>query len=952
MQKKLEEALLEQVTNTWQSWLEEAPEDAKTLISDAPFIKQLKQVWEGSHYVSQCCRKKPDILVELYSSGDLQRQYKKGEQAERLILLLEGVSDEITLQRLLRQFRNYQMCRIIWRDLTNSAELNETLVDLSDLANACIRQANRLLYQWTTEELGTPRDAEGNAQELVILGMGKLGAYELNLSSDIDLIFAFPRNGQTDGRRQLYNEQFFTRLCQKLTKAINTVTCDGFVFRVDTRLRPFGDSGPLAISFDAMEVYYESQAREWERYAMIKGRIICAAPDAKAELVAMLKPFVYRRYLDYGAFDSLRNLKAMISKELYKKGMDANIKLGMGGIREIEFIGQAFQLIRGGREPGLQVRPILQVLQVVGQLDLLNEKGVSELTEAYRFLRLVENRIQAWEDKQTHLLPSDDLGQLRLARSMGFDSWAPFAEVLQNHRNKVQEHFDLVFSAPQAEGEESDELDTLWNDDQIDSETALRALQTAGFKTPDEALQQLLSLHNSHARRRMLPNGRKRFAQLMPLIIKATSTLDNADQTLTRLLKLIETIAQRTSYLALLVETPMALSQLVKLSSVSSWIADQLTHFPILLDELIDPRRLYTPVLQKEMSEELDHVLAGIDIDDQEMQMDRLRQFTKSHRLRVAAADITEHISLMVVSDYLTAIAEVVTERVMCQAWHDMVGKYGKPSHIEGDGNGFIVVAYGKMGGAELGYSSDLDMVFLNNCSNTNAMSEGEKPTANETFYARMGRRMIHNYTTRTGAGILYETDMRLRPNGNSGMLVSTLDTFERYQKENAWTWEHQALIRARVVAGDPIATVRFNAIRHAQLCQPRDAESLLQDVIEMRDKMRQSLMKTQVGLFDLKQGLGGIVDIEFMVQYSVLRWANKYPDIIEWTDNIRLLEKLSEHQLMSGEQAKDLASAYRAFRAVYHRKALQEQVSLVADDVLVTEREQVLAIWQVLMKA
>jgi glutamate-ammonia-ligase adenylyltransferase len=436
----------------------------------------------------------------------------------------------------------------------------------------------------------------------------------------------------------------------------------------------------------------------------------------------------------------------------------------------------------------------------------------------------------------------------------------------------------------------------------------------------------------------------------MPYIIQAASAVENADQALGRLLKLIEAIAQRTSYLALLIESPMALSQLVKLSAASSWIADRLTRFPILLDELIDPRRLYAPVLQHEMSEELDHVLAGVDIDDLEGQMDRLRQFTKSHRLRVAAADITEHISLMVVSDYLTAIAEVVTERVMCQAWHDMVAKYGKPSHIEGGGNGFIVVGYGKMGGIELGYSSDLDMVFLNNCSNTNAMTDGEKPTANETFFARMGRRMIHNYTTRTPAGILYETDMRLRPNGKSGMLVSTLDGFERYQKESAWTWEHQALIRARVVAGDATAAARFEAIRASQLCQPRNAQSLLQDVLEMRDKMRQSLMKQQAGQFDLKQGHGGIVDIEFMVQYLVLRWANEHPDIIEWTDNIRLLEKLSEHQLMSGVQAEDLTSAYRAFRAVYHRKALQEQESLVADDVLLAEQSRVKAIWQELM--
>ncbi|MCF6283470.1 MAG: bifunctional [glutamate--ammonia ligase]-adenylyl-L-tyrosine phosphorylase/[glutamate--ammonia-ligase] adenylyltransferase, partial [Candidatus Polarisedimenticolaceae bacterium] len=603
MQNKLQEALLAQVSNAWQNWLTDAPEEAKSLIGDAPFIEELKRVWEASNYVSQCCKKSPSLLLELYRSGDLQRRYEKDEQAQKLALLLGDVNDEITLQCQLRQFRRYQMCRIIWRDLANKAELDETLGDLSDLADASIRQATKLLYQWTTDALGTPRDAEGNTQHLVVLGMGKLGAHELNLSSDIDLIFAYPRNGQTDGPRQLYNEQFFTRLCQKLTKAINTMTVDGFVFRVDTRLRPFGDAGPLAISFDAMEIYYESQAREWERYAMIKARVISATPEAEQELTEMLRPFVYRRYLDYGAFESLRNLKALISKELYKKGMDANIKLGMGGIREIEFIGQAFQLIRGGREPDLQIRPILQVLQVIGREGLLPKKGVAELTEAYHFLRRVENRIQAWDDQQTHLLPSDELAQLRLARSMGFDSWPPFAKRLQRHRNKVQGHFDLVFSAPQAESKEPGEFDAIWSDE-LDEETALKALQTAGFRQPEEMLQQLISLHKSHTCRRMPPNGRKRLAQLMPYLIQAASAVDNADQTLARLLKLIEAIAQRTAYLALLIESPMALSQLVRLSAASSWIADRLTRFPILLDELMDPRRLYAPLQKQEMSEE------------------------------------------------------------------------------------------------------------------------------------------------------------------------------------------------------------------------------------------------------------------------------------------------------------------------------------------------------------
>ena len=950
MQTDLVRQLRDTAENAWQNWLEGTPDAAARLTADARFLAQLLRVWEASNYVCQACCQRPTLLLELYDSGDLERRYAAGELADKLTARLAEVSDETTLQNRLRQFRRYQMCRIIWRDLANQAELDETLGDLSDLADACIIQATDLLYQWACGEFGTPRDVKGNPQRLVVLGMGKLGAHELNLSSDIDLIFAFARQGQTDGRRPLHNEQFFTRLCQRLIKALNTVNHDGFVFRVDTRLRPFGDSGPLAICFDAMEVYYESQAREWERYAMIKARVITAAPEDRQELVEMLRPFVYRRYLDYGAFESLRNMKALITKELYKKGMDANIKLGMGGIREIEFIGQAFQLIRGGREPELQIRPILQVLQVIGDKGHLPEFAVKELTGAYHFLRRVENRLQAWDDKQTHLLPTGGAGRLRLARSMGYDSWAAFSTELERLRHKVQGHFDRVFAAPQTDDEQPGVFDALWNEE-LDSEAALEALRTAGYRHPEQALEQLHKLHDSYTYRRLTQHGRQRLAQLMPHLIQVAAAIDNADQTLERLLLLIEAIAKRTAYLALLIESPVALSQLVKLSSASSWIADRLTRFPILLDELMDPRSLYAPLLHVEMREELHHILAKVDPDDLEEQMERLRQFTNSNRLRVAAADITGHIPLMVVSDYLTAIAEVVTEQVMQQAWHDMAAKYGRPTDIEGGGSGFIVVGYGKMGGIELGYSSDLDIVFLNNCHNPNGMTDGDTPSANETFYARMGRRMIHIFTTRTPSGILYETDMRLRPNGNSGMLVSTLDAFEHYQQESAWTWEHQALIRARVVAGDPIAKTRFERIRQAQLCRPRDAKQLLENVLEMREKMRQSLLKEQEGCFDIKQGHGGIVDIEFMVQYAVLKWAHDYPDIIEWTDNIRLLESLSKHQLLSGEQADDLASAYRAFRAVYHRNALQEEGSLMPDEQLQKARERVRAIWRDLMQ-
>ncbi|MCP4129170.1 MAG: bifunctional [glutamate--ammonia ligase]-adenylyl-L-tyrosine phosphorylase/[glutamate--ammonia-ligase] adenylyltransferase, partial [Gammaproteobacteria bacterium] len=487
------EQLTEQVEKHWQEWscaLEQ--EQLSTFTTQPDFISELKRVWEASDYVVQSCIRVPGLLHGLLESGDLHTSYQAGEMARRLQLQLEPVADEETLQRGLRLFRRAQMVRIIWRDLAGTAPLAETLEDLSALADACVEQALGLLYEWAVAKQGVPRDEDGVQQHLLVLGMGKLGARELNLSSDIDLIFAYPRSGEVEGGRYLSNEQFFTRLSQQLIKAIGSQTVDGFVFRVDARLRPFGDAGPLAISFDAMEEYYHSQAREWERYAMIKARIMAGDGEAGEELNAMLRPFVYRRYLDYGAIESLRDMKRMISGEMHKRGMGANIKLGPGGIREIEFIGQAFQLIRGGRDPDLQIRPILQVLDVLGSKDLLPRFVVQELDAAYQFLRLVENRLQAWQDRQTHLLPDDDLARLRLARSMGFDDWESFFSVLEQHRARVQGHFDMVFAAPQAEEEpEEKPLQALWRQ-QLDDVGSVQVLAEFGFdEVAADALQML-----------------------------------------------------------------------------------------------------------------------------------------------------------------------------------------------------------------------------------------------------------------------------------------------------------------------------------------------------------------------------------------------------------------------------------------------------------------------------
>jgi glutamate-ammonia-ligase adenylyltransferase len=917
-----------------------------------PDTAKLEPLWGWSDFFATGCIRHPEVIAELCRSGVIERSYTGGELASRLAHELCDTADEEALGRVLRQFRQREMLRIVWRDLGGFASLDETLEDLSELADVCIRQALALLHRWAVEKSGTPRDAGGREQRLIVLGMGKLGARELNLSSDIDLIFCYPERGQTDGRRPLDNEQFFTRLGRQLISVLSRHTVDGFVFRVDMRLRPFGDAGPLVVTRDAMEHYYQTQARDWERYAMVKARAITGDADEVEVLTELLSAFVYRRYIDFSVIESIRDMKRMIESELHKKGMDANIKLGQGGIREIEFIGQAFQLVRGGRDPELRIRPIQEVLEVLGERGLLPDFAVTALTEAYRFLRLTENRIQAWRDEQDHKLPGDGDGRARLASSMGFETWVAFEAVLDTHRRRVHEQFGHVFAAPQVEHPmPPSALAAVWHAAAGDT-AAVAALESAGYDQAADTLDKLQTFHGSAVVRSLTGRGRNKLDQLMPSLVEAAAQTDEPDVTLARLLDLIAAIVRRTAYLVLLIENPLALSQLVRLVSESSWVVSQLIRQPLLLDELLDPRRLYSPLHTRELTEELDTLLQTLDEGDVEQEMERLRQFSQGKRLRVAAADIVGAIPLMVVSDFLTEIAEVTLEQVVASAWRDMTAKHGRPTDLPDMESGFAVIGYGKLGGIELGYGSDLDLVFLHGSQNQNAMTDGRRSIANDVFYARLGQRVIHMLTTRMPSGLLYEADMRLRPNGNSGPLVPSLGMFEKYQDNEAWVWEHQALVRARAVAGDPEVIARFNAIRHRILTLERDPEKLRVEVVGMREKMRASLDQSGGEEFHIKQGVGGLVDIEFMVQYGVLRWAHDYPDLTEWTDNARLLERLAQHNLMPGKSAEQLWNAYQVYRNVVHRRSLQEQGSLASAAQLSEERSMVRDIWHDVMEA
>lgn len=948
----LPEVLRPGVARQWQRFCENATEQGVTRPTHRGFLRVLTRVWAASEFVAETCVREPALLAELLDRGDLLRDYSAADYPDRLRTAVARSKDDDGLGTALRAVRRREMVRIVWRDLAGWAGLGETLLDLSRLADACVAGALRKLDGWMRKEYGSPRAADGQPQGLVVLAMGKLGALELNVSSDIDLIFAYPEQGMSRRRRGITTEEFFTRLAQRLIRVIGETTAEGFVFRVDARLRPYGDSGPLVMSFDAMEEYYQSQGREWERYAMIKARVL--AGDRGAVLLSALRPFVYRRYLDFGAFESLRDMKALIQRQVQRKGMEGNIKLGPGGIREIEFIGQAFQLIRGGREPALRERGILTVLHRLAAANYLPRYVADSLMHAYVFLRRVENRLQAYADAQVHTLPEHDTERLRLAFAMGYPDWARFAAELAKQMGAVHEHFEHVFAAPQAA--KADAQDTLeaalgaaWQGS-IDLNQAGAALAEAGFDDPLEALRLIQRVRDGHACRGLGNRGRERLDRLMPMLLAAVAAGERSTATLLRVLGVIEAVAGRTAYLALLTENPMALSQLVKLCAASPWIAQQLAQHPLLLDDLLDPRTLYLPLHRDGLRAELADALAALDADDLEQQMELLRHFKQSNSLRVAAADVAEVMPLMVVSDHLTEIAEVVVDAVLSLCWQMLVRRHGRPMRV-GPGKalpaGFAVIAYGKLGGLELGYGSDLDLVFLHDSSAEGGHTDGAQPVDNSVFFGRLGQRIIHVLNTLTPSGVLYEVDMRLRPSGASGLLVSNIDAFADYQRTEAWTWEHQALVRARAIAGDTGVAAQFHAIRLEILARERDAETLRREVRDMRERMRRELSAGDGDQFDLKQGRGGLTDIEFLVQYAVLRWTREHPDLAEFTDNIRQLEAFARADLMPLTQARLLADAYRSYRRRIHRLALDEEPPVVPRSEFHDCRRQVTKLWR-----
>jgi glutamate-ammonia-ligase adenylyltransferase len=925
------------------------------ILADARIGQSLPRVWACSEFVATSCLRSPALLSQLVGGGELFARAADDWFANDVGASVSG-ANETEVMEAMRRFRKRHMVRIAWRDLAGWADLDETLRDLSALADASVGFACSYMYEALVGRYGVPRGGESKApQSLMILAMGKLGGGELNFSSDIDLILLYPEDGETDGARAIDNAEFFLRLGQKIVQLLATPTVDGFVYRVDLRLRPFGDSGRLALSFGAFEHYLQEHGRDWERYAYVKARPLTAIEHYAALYEDVLRPFVYRRYLDYSVFESLREMKGMISREVERRELQDNVKLGPGGIREIEFIVQAFQLIRGGSDRRLQSRELRTVLPTLVGQRFLRREAVAELEAAYRYLRVVENRLQQWNDEQTHQLPEDEIGRARLALAMGVSDWNTLHAELAGHRQRVSHHFAQTVFGPGGAAQAEQEKRAPLVDLDAPMEARVAALKALGFQDTAAVIEPLDHLRDTSYYRRLDETGRRRLHELLARLLPLIAQSKAPGATLVRVLKIVERIGGRTVYLALLNENAAALRRLVSLCEQSQFLADQIAAQPLLLDELIDERLIEEAPTRAQFAEDLALRRRNMEGEEPERQVELLREFQSAAVFRVAVADLIGGLPLMKVSDRLTDIAELLVQETLVLARAQIEAKHGVPRYVDASGAesvaNMIVIAYGKLGGLELGYASDLDLVFLHDSTGESQRTDGAQPVDNTLFFQRLGQRLVHLLTVHSASGRLYEVDTRLRPAGNRGLLVQSLAAFRDYEFQDAWTWEHQSLLRARAIAGPRELCEHFEAARIEVLRKAVKRDGLRDEVRRMRERMRENLSKAREGQVDLKQDPGGIADLEFLVQFWMLKWADRYPEIVTFSDNIRQLESLASGAIVPQQRVDFLVATYRAYRQRLHRLSLDGAKNVVDEGEFVAERRGVVEVWEEVMR-
>jgi len=862
-------------------------------------------------------------------------------------IIAAGTSEKIDLDHVKRQLRIYRhrkLVEIIFLDVVAANPLEMTLHHLSDLADQLIRSALAASHQQLSAKHGQPLDNDGHAMELNIIAMGKLGGRELNFSSDVDLICCFEHDGELSGYGQLTYQEYFTRLVKLLNQILNEATADGFVYRVDLRLRPWGNSGPVVLNHSALEHYYQLHGREWEQYAMVKARVISGSESSRKHLVSFLKPFVYRKYHDYRVFEGLATLKEKIDSQARSRGMRVNIKIGQGGIREIEFFVQAFQILKGGRNHRLQSTEILDCLAALEQQHIVDGETIGNLRDAYCFLRLLENRIQMFDDQQTHDLPDNPAQQARIAATMGFADWGQLVEKLQLYRDRVGLCFTDLFKR-----EVETKPDLIIDDsfaDAIGDNRQWEFIDNSGIGEAQEITQLLNRFLQSKAWNFMSARAKQRFTTLLPGLLETLRPSEHPGSLFARFMRLFSSIAGRSVYFELLFQNQALLERLASLFENSAWIAAEVSQYPMLLENLIQPgdqlRFNKSNLLQR-----LQLQLANVE-GDTELELDNLRLFKREQTLVIASAELAQEIDATEVSHYLCDLAEVVLESVYQLASKALQQQYGVPECIEQGSRreaNFAIIGYGKLGGYEMHYQSDLDIIFLHDSSGEQQHTSGNKCLENSVYFARLAQKIISMTSVLTASGKLYEIDSRLRPEGSSGLLVSSTHAYQRYQLEKAWTWEHQALVRARLVAGNSTIQPEFSRIREQVLRLPRDSEQLRQEIVEMRERIYRSKRPPEGEYMDLKQSRGGMVDIEFLVQYWILAQANNIGSDCLYSDNISLLNELFRLNLITGSQSQ-LVGIYQDYHRLLHESVLQNQSSEVDAEIIAEHVKHVVDCW------
>ena len=903
-----------------------APELLAAALADPVRALQLERLLVASDYaLEQLCRQ-PALLA--------------GIDNEPALPLLDP-SDEAAWPALLRRYRHAASLRIVWRDVNGLDTVEQTLARTSELADACSATALQAVQASVALRHGVARGENGAAQSLIVYGLGKQGGGELNFSSDLDLVFAFPETGESDGAKPLDNGAYFQRIGQRLIQLLGDIDADGFVYRVDMRLRPFGRAGRLAMSFAAMEQYFQREGRDWERYAWIKARPIAGDIAAGEQLLDALRPFVYRRYLDYGAFEGLREMKAMIEADVARRDLEGHLKLGRGGIREIEFIVQLQQLIRGGREPALRARGLLPALAQLRARGYIPEHNADVLAAAYRFLRRLENRVQMLREEQTHNLPTADIDRARLAFGLGYAGWDALLDELEHHRGQVAREFERVFEARAQPRATTEALSDYWRD--IRRGDGAQALLDAGFGDAVALHAQLLDFARMPLLRTLSARTRARLDRVLPALLAAAARSRAPNVSATRALALVHAVLRRSSYLALLDEQPGALARLVEVMSASAWMAERLCAHPLLLDDLLDTRADATPPTRAEVEAALQEMLASAAGDDVEARLVALNEFRQSFAFRIARASLIDRQDAAESARQLAFLAEAVVRAVLPAAIEELARQHGRLP-----GGGLAVIAYGSFGGKELGFGSDLDLVFLYDAAQAQEESDGARPLDAARYHARVVQKCIALLDMPTPAGRLYEADLRLRPDGAKGLLVSTLSSFAEYQRERAWTWEQQALVRARCVAGDADVARAFDRIREDTLRREREPAQVLRDVAMMRQRMRDELDRSSAAGFDLKQGAGGLVDLEFMLQGGVLMHAATHPALRATTRTPELIDALATAGWLAAHDAEALRAAHAVLLARSLACTLDGRARIVPEsEDVAAARAAILAAWR-----